>query len=65
VASPQDSEISDFLKFQDDSSWMDSILFVVDLLIQIAAAVIFTLNFLTKEGAISTLAPDSALYATL
>ena len=36
-----------------------------DFLLQIAIAVILTLNSLTKEGAISTLSPDSSLYLTL
>lgn len=65
ASSPQDSELSDLLRFQDDQTLTDQIFTLLDILIQIAVAVILTLNFLTKEGAISTLSPDSAFYLTL
>lgn len=65
ITSPNDSELSDLLRFQDDSSSMDYLFFFIDILIQMGAAVIFTLNFLTKEGAINTLAPETPLHATL
>ena len=62
VCSPQDSELSEMLRFQDDDNFTDYIFTFVDFVIQIAVAVLLTLNFLTKEGAISTLAPYSAIY---
>ena len=62
VCSPQDSELSEMLQFQNDDGMTDYVFTFVDFVVQIAVAVILTLNFLTKEGAISTLAPDSAIY---
>lgn len=65
VTSPADSDISDFLTLQDDSGLMDTLFSILDFVIQISVAILFTLNFLTKEGAISTLSPETALYATI
>lgn len=54
--------MSGFLKFEEEDGMMDWLFFLLDFVIQISVAVIFTLNFLTKEGVIGTFAPETDLY---
>ena len=65
LSSPSDPDLNEYLSFQDDYNIMETIFAIADFLIQVAIAVILTLNLLTKEGAISTLSPDSSIYLTM
>jgi len=65
LSSADDSGIEGVVSFQDPPNTMSMIFGLMDFLVQCYIACLFTLNILTKEGYISTLAPDAPLYLSI